>query len=287
MNMFYSVLVFVHLAIFINILVLCNAFDDSVDKSIAIKKFNPRRLVCSNLPMKRRASCRRAFRRLAAQIQDSFLTIDNSTIALRYRNVSGLEIQGWCTSSTFIRYQKIMLKLNSALNIPISTNILYDSVDVNIVAPSTVSGEFNVRHRVGVPTFGKGCRQLYKDDFKMYGSAKTAIRMKGTFSINASMKTTPKNYVIRIRPIADIDYSLKSSLDISWEYSGLNNVAAYIVRRLRVYVDQLLNRTVKSAMSDYDEVIKLRLKANVDQSIRTVFRTNRNGVRVITIPRLD
>lgn len=279
---------FVYLVFFINLIILSNGIDDNFENNLSSKQFNPRRLLCSRLPRQRRPSCRRAFRLLAAQIQNSFITIENSTVALRHVNGSELKVQGWCTSSTFLLHQNIMLKLNSVINIPFSTNMLYESVYLNIVVPSKLSGKFSVSHRAGVSTFGRkqGCRYLYKDDFNMYGSTDTTIRMKGTFSINVSMRTTKTSYVIRIRPIVDIDYSLQSDLDITWEYSGLNNVAAYVLRRLQVYIDQQLRRTVRSAMSEYDETIKLRLKTSVEAGIRKVFRTNNNGVHIITIPRV-
>lgn len=277
---------YVCLAVFINILIFCGGVKESFENNISRQQSNPRSL-CNRLPSQRKATCRRTFRQLESQIQDSGLKVDNSTVALRYVNGSDFKVQGWCTSSTFLLHQDIMIKLRSALRIPISSRILYESVYVNIIVPARLSAKFSASHRVGVPRLQGGCRYLYTDDFKMYGSRNTMIRMKGTFSINASMKMTSTSYVIRIRPIADIDYSLKGDLDITWEYSGLNNVAAYIIRRLRVYINQLLGRTVQSAMTENDETIKLRLKIDVDNEIRKVFRTNKNGVRIITIPRVN
>lgn len=279
---------FVCLALFFKLFVLSEGSADDLGNLISVKKGdrNMSNVICKSFTNKpQRAACNRAFKQINIQLTKAAISIENASVVMQYRNGSDFKIQGGCVSSLFILKQNIVLKVNGGVNIPLSANILTDIYRVNIVIPTMVSGKYGARHRLGRPSLS-GCRYFYRDDFSMFGSSNTTIRMKGEFGVRISVKETETKYIVRIRPIVSLDFSIRNDLDINWKYSGLNRVLRYLIRNLRTLVNRLLRRTVKTAMNEDDDSVKLRLQTTVEDGFHKAFQTNGDGVRIVVIPKV-
>lgn len=288
MIMNHSIYTFVSLALIVNLFLFSDGNADVLGKDSSVKQPDNTRsnVICKKFTRKpQRAACNRAFRQINIQLTQAAISIENATVALQYKNGTDFKIQGWCTSSTFVLNQNIILKVNGGVNIPLSANILTDTYRINMIVPTILSGKFSVRHRLGMPSF-RECRYFYKDDFIMFGSSNITIRMKGEFGVRTSFKETDSNYIVRIRPIETLGFSIINDVDISWKYSGLNKVVVYLIRNVRTFVNRLLRRTMRTAMKEEDDSIKLRLQTTVEDGFRKALKTNGDGVRIITIPKV-
>lgn len=276
------------LILLFNLFLYCQGSQKFLKEDISVKQATNSRtnVICKSFnKMQQRAACNRAFRQLSSQLEKDEISIDNATVALQYRNGTDFKVQGWCGSSTFLLNQNIGVIVNGDYNIPLSANVLTDTYRINMIIPAKVSGRFRARHRLGRPSLS-GCRFFYNDYFTMFGSSYTTIRVKGEFGVRTSYKETAKNYIVRLRPIVSLDFSIMGDLDMRWKFSGLSRIVAFLVRNVRTVASRLLRRTMKIAMNEDDDRIKLRLQASIEEKYRKAFATNGDGVRIITVPKV-
>lgn len=268
---------------FVSIRCLPNAAE--LQHEVATKQIHPTAISCANPNDDVRLICQSLLEKLNAELQNAGVSIDKSTTVIRHDDGTDQTIQSGCSSSAYLEHQHVVATLSAGTNIPIKGDIIVTPVVIDITVPTHVYGRFDLYYRLGVKLLGR-CRHYLHDHFSLHADVNTGIRLYGRFYVDISFPESEnaEEFQVIIRPVSEVDFSFVGSPSFHWKHTGLNRFVGLIVDLFRSRADHLLRDALNRALDKNDDKIANHLQQKVDEGIQRIFKTNSDGVRIISIP---
>lgn len=282
-----QVYILILLATFTNLLVSVQCLPDAseLQNQISTKQIHPTAISCTHPTKDIEVICKSLLEKLNTELQDAGIAIDKSTTVIRHDDGNDQTLRSGCSSSAYLEHQHVVATLSAGTTIPIKGDIIVTPVVIDITVPTHVYGRFDLYYRLGFKFFRR-CRHYMRDHFSLHADLNTNIRLYGRFyvDINFAESDDGEEYQVILRPMSEVDFSFVGSPSFHWRHTGLNRLVGFIVDLFRSRADTLIRDALRRAMDKNDDRIANQLQEKVDEGIRRIFRTNSDGVRIISVP---